>query len=163
MRQGEAWGEKKGGLGREEGRTEEKQLEKQKQLISYDHYQTHSEKLKLKFSLFAFFLWDNWHSITNKWSLAEDSSNGCLSSAAEKHSVTWTQLASDTTVFDVVMCACKGQERARILQGVRSCVRDEWDWKTERELWESGLLRRQKEVVKGQLSLFVTVWYPSPN
>lgn len=186
MRWGEAWREKRGGLGRggeargekkkgaiwgkksslgiEARQPEEKQLEKQKQLISYDHYQTHSEKLKLKFSLFAFFLWDNCHSITNKWSLAEDSSNVCLSSAAEMHSVTWTQLASDTTVFDIVMHACKGQERARILQGVRCWVRDEWDWKTGRELWKSGLLRMQKEeVLRVQLFLFVTVWYPSPN
>lgn len=88
MRRGEAWREKRGGLGRggeargekkkgaiwgkksslgiEARQPEEKQLEKQKQLISYDHYQTHSEKLKLKFSLFALFLWDNCHSITNK-------------------------------------------------------------------------------------------------
>lgn len=64
-KKGAIWG-KKSSLGIEARQPEEKQLEKQKQLISYDHYQTHSEKLKLKFSLFALFLWDNCHSITNK-------------------------------------------------------------------------------------------------
>lgn len=44
-RRGPVWG-KKHSLGIEERWPEEKRLEKQKQLISYDHYQTHSEKLK---------------------------------------------------------------------------------------------------------------------